>query len=140
MKREGLHFECTQCGECCVNREEYAHVYASREEVRELAELLEMPVREFRRRYAFVDEDGWTQLTVADGHCVFLDVETGGCRVYAVRPVQCRTFPFWKEFIRDGEWTVRARSLCEGVGRGRVYTLAEAEMCRSAMEESDEDV
>jgi len=139
MKREGLRFECTQCGECCMNREEYAHVYATQEEVRELAALLELPIREFRQRYAFVDEDGWTQLSVAEDHCVFLELETGACRVYAARPVQCRTFPFWREFVRDGEWDTGARSLCEGVGRGRLYTLAEAEMCMSAMEDSDDD-
>jgi Fe-S-cluster containining protein len=140
MKREGLRFECTQCGECCVNRDEYAHVYADRRELRRLAELLEMTLEEFRRRYAFVDEDGWTQLAVIEDHCVFLDMESGSCRVYAARPIQCRTFPFWKEFIRAGEWTARAYALCEGVGSGRLYTLAEAENYMSAMEDSDEDV
>jgi Fe-S-cluster containining protein len=139
MTREGLRFECTQCGECCVNREEYAHVYVDREELRQLAALLEMSLQEFRHRYAFVDEDGWTQLAVVEEHCVFLDLESGSCKVYAARPVQCRTFPFWKEFIRDGEWTPKARLLCEGVGRGRLYSLAEAENYMSAMEVSGEE-
>ena len=123
MKREGLRFECTQCGECCVNREEYAHVYASREEVRELAALLELPILEFRRRYAFVDEDGWTQLSVVEDHCVFLELETGSCRVYAARPVQCRTFPFWTENLQSRAAWRRLKRFCPGIGQGDLLPL-----------------
>ncbi len=133
----GLRFECTQCGECCANRGEYAHVYAGREEVRALAKLLGMSVRDFRREHAFVDEYGWTQIGFGSDHCVFL--RNGRCSVYAARPTQCRTFPFWRSLVKDGAWTQEARDLCEGVGRGRRYPPEEAEALMVAFEQSDRD-
>jgi len=101
----GLRFECTECGKCCTNQGEYAHVYLNDEEVRELADLFEIRPSEFRARYTFVDPYGWTQLSGVGDQCAFLDRETQRCTVYSARPTQCRTFPFWRELVKDGEWT-----------------------------------
>ena len=132
-----LRFECTQCGECCKFRGEYAYVYVNRDEIRALADHLQLPVTTFRERYTFRDENGWTQLKTIDVGCVFLG--TGGrCSVYEARPTQCRTFPFWRDFVRDGAWTDEVRSLCEGIGRGRLYTIEEAEELMLVQEASDE--
>jgi hypothetical protein len=30
--------------------------------------------------------------------CAFYDRESNGCMIYEVRPLQCRTFPFWDYF------------------------------------------
>ena len=133
----GLRFECTQCGECCTNRGDYAHVYASDEEVRGLAKLLGLSVRDFRSEYTFEDEYGWTQLAFRGDQCVFL--EGNRCRVYSARPTQCWTFPFWRALVKNGEWTPEARELCEGVDRGRRYSHAEAEELMVAFERSEED-
>lgn len=122
----GLRFECTGCGKCCTYQDEYAHVYLNRAERKALAEHLGLGLRAFGNRYTFVDEYGWTQLKTEQDRCVFLDPDTKACKVYGARPVQCRTFPFWAEMIEDGEWTPRAREVCEGVGQGRLYTLEEA--------------
>ncbi len=140
MSREnsaGLCFECTQCGGCCTNRGEYAYVYVGAAEVRALARLLGMGVLDFRREYTFVDEYGWTQLTFKGENCSFLDGVR--CSVYAARPIQCRTFPFWRDLVKDGEWTQEARDLCEGVGRGRPYSQDEAEELMVAFGRSEED-
>ena len=136
--KPGLRFECTQCGRCCTNHGEYAHVYLGDREVAALALLLGLSEREFERKYAFIDKDGWTQLAIANDRCVFLGPD-GACGVYAARPAQCRTFPFWRDFVEDGTWTPEARELCEGVGRGRSYSRDEAERLMIQMEESDRD-
>lgn len=136
---KGLCFECTRCGECCTNRGEYTYVYLSRPEILALAGLLGLSVLEFERRYTFVDRYGWVQLTGVGESCVFVSSETGDCKVYAERPVQCRTFPFWREFSVDGKWTDEVRSLCEGVGRGRACSAEEAESRMREMEASDQD-
>ena len=109
------------------------------DEVRALAALHELSVREFRRRYTFVDEYGWTQLLFSGPDCVFLDPDTRACRVYPARPVQCSTFPFWRSLVEDGEWTEEARRICEGVGSGRLYTIEEAEERMVEFEEAEED-
>ena len=58
----------------------------------------------------------------ADGRCVFLGAN-GQCRVYPVRPVQCRTYPFWPEVLCSGTaWEQESRR-CEGIGRGGVVPV-----------------
>ena len=120
-----LRFECTECGECCTNRGEYSYVYVDDEEVRGIAELLDMTPAELRRRHTFVDDDGLRQLAFAQGRCTFLDSESQRCKVYAARPSQCRTFPVWPELISRGRWNSEARRLCEGVGNGPRFSRAE---------------
>ena len=133
---KGLRFECTMCGKCCTNHGDYAHVYLTGNEVSALARLLGLGVEDFERQYTTIDEDGWTQLRIDDQRCTFLQPD-GGCGVYAARPTQCRTFPFWRDFVEGGEWTEEVRAICEGIGRGRTYSHGEAERLMIAMEESD---
>jgi len=132
----GLRFECTQCGECCTSRGDYGYVYLSDREVAAIAHFLGLLPHEFRRRYTFVDEYGWTQV-VLDNRCVFLDPERGSCTIYPVRPLQCRTFPFWRDLVRDGEWTAEARALCEGIGRGKLHQIEDVEPLMQAMERAE---
>ena len=133
----GLRFECTGCGHCCTSRGEYSHLYLSDDEVLRLAKYLGLLPVEFRQRYTFTDEYGWTQLFL-DERCSFLDAATGRCSVYPVRPVQCRTFPFWRDLVRDGAWTDEARALCEGVDRGPVHPMSEVERQMRRYERSEE--
>jgi len=138
LSRE-LRFECTQCGKCCSNRGEYAYVYVNLDETAALAEFLGLSLRSFKRRYTFIDEDGWRQLNFTGENCVFLDPETKLCQAHAARPIQCRTFPFWPGFIEQGEWTDEVGSLCEGIGRGRLYSIEEAQVQMDEMKKSDRD-
>ena len=139
MKRAaGLRFECTMCGACCTARGEYAHVYLNADEARALADELGLGLAEFRRRYTFSDEYGWTQLRFEGESCVFLEPGTNRCTVYGARPTQCRTFPFWRDLVVDGRWSEDARKLCEGVGRGRVVPIADIEARMVEMELADE--
>lgn len=138
MSARGLRFECTGCGGCCTARGEYAHVYLNPEEAADLARELALPVREFRRRFTFVDEYGYTQLRFDDSTCVFLDRKTQRCTVYGARPTQCRTFPFWRGLVENGRFTPEARELCEGIGRGPAHRLEDVEARMLEMELADE--
>jgi len=126
------------CGECCTARGEYAHVYLNAEEVGTLAAELELGLAEFRRRYTFEDEYGWTQLVFQSEACVFLEPGTKRCTVYGARPTQCRTFPFWRDLVESGRWTEAARKLCEGVGRGGAHPPEAVEARMLEMELADE--
>jgi Fe-S-cluster containining protein len=44
-----------------------------------------------------------------------------------VRPTQCRTFPFWREYIESAKGWERVACRCPGVDRGRLYTVEEIE-------------
>ena len=126
------------CGGCCTARGEYAHVYLNADEASALAAELGLALAEFRRRYTFEDEYGWTQLVFQSEACVFLEPGTKRCTVYGARPTQCRTFPFWRDLVESGRWTEDARKLCEGIGRGSAHSPEEVEARMVEMELADE--
>lgn len=54
--------------------------------------------------------------------CIFLkrDPETGRamCLIYAVRPAQCRTWPFWPENLKTTRHYIQAAQICPGIRKG----------------------
>ncbi|MFN2309638.1 MAG: YkgJ family cysteine cluster protein [Gammaproteobacteria bacterium] len=120
---EPLRFECTQCGRCCAGGGAY-HVFLSQPEAQAIRAALGVTVAWFRRRYLRrLDSGEFTVALRGDGRCRFLDAR-GHCRVYAVRPTQCRTYPFWPELLRSkAAWRAEA-ARCEGIDRGAVVPLA----------------
>ena len=118
---DGLSFTCTQCGECCGG--EPGYVWVSREDIARMARLLGMGTSVFRRRYV---RRVWQRLSLKErenGDCVMLDGR--GCRVYAERPYQCRSFPFWADALASRNAWDALKTRCPGVGRGRCWTLEE---------------
>ena len=78
----------------------------------------------FRRRYLVrVDADTTGIRLERNGRCPFLGVDNR-CRIYAVRPRQCRTYPWWPELVeKKRDWTEEAQR-CEGMNRGTVVPLS----------------
>jgi len=46
-----------------------------------------------REDFVVIGDDGIPRLKNVNGHCVFLDVETGKCKIYPYRPLGCRLYP-----------------------------------------------
>ncbi len=88
-------FKCTGCGECCRWS---GVVLLTPDDISSMAGHLGLSEGDFiaqhtrlapnRKQLALLDQ--------TDGSCAFLEGDR--CRVYSVRPEQCRTFPF--------EWSV----------------------------------
>jgi len=117
---DGLHFECTGCGNCC--RLGGGFVYPSDEDIRYLAHHLGLILSEFADRFLEVHENRFV-LTSEGDDCIFL--KDNACSVYDVRPTQCRTFPFWPANLKSRyRWKLIAED-CEGIGRGRLYSKEE---------------
>lgn len=50
-----------------------------------------------------------------------------GCAVYDVRPMQCRTWPFWPHNLQSpDDWNAAAKK-CSGINKGKLYTFDEIE-------------
>ena len=123
--RDGLRFDCTQCGKCCGGAPGYCWV--SEDEIHALAERLGMEVEVFRRRYTrTIKKRGVSLQEKANYDCIFFD-EKVGCTVYEHRPKQCRTWPFWESNVRDRDsWTLESQS-CPGMDKGALHPLEEIE-------------
>ena len=119
--RAGLAFECRRCRGCCGGAPGY--VWVSSEEIARLSSALAMSPEAFSARQCRLVGGAVSLRERADGDCVLLGPD--GCTAYAVRPTQCRTFPFWPENLGSaGAWD-RLAGQCPGIGSGRVYTLDE---------------
>lgn len=133
---KGLRFECQRCGECCTSRGEYAYVYVNHAEREALAAHLGLSPADFLARYC-TEEDGWTVLRMDRPECPFLTPERA-CGVYPARPVQCATWPFWRDNLRRETWEGAVASTCPGVGRGRLHTREEVDALAALNEDAAE--
>ena len=91
-----MDFVCQGCGACCRIRDGIVRV--SEGEITRIAAYLGMTETEFIEKETELapDRKGLILRSRADGACVWLD-ENNRCRIHAVKPDKCRTFPF--------EWT-----------------------------------
>ncbi|KAL3758786.1 hypothetical protein ACHAWU_006428 [Discostella pseudostelligera] len=118
---DGLNFSCTGCGKCCKVD---GDVWLAPEEVNNIMVHLgysnnisektkddnESSITNFRKKYIRAEvspTDGdesqsWMCLKRKEGACIFLD-QSGQCSIYAARPVQCKTYPFWPSLLIDQE-------------------------------------
>lgn len=143
---EGLSFTCTQCGNCCTGGPGY--VWISDEEIGRLAEFLKMSREEVLEKYCrrIGRRISLNEHRMPNGNydCVFLtEVEAAagsgvrqkrrGCSIYPVRPLQCRTWPFWDGNLSSREaWEISSER-CPGMDRGgRKFSREEIEALRDA--------
>jgi hypothetical protein len=119
---EGLAFECTSCGKCCLNHGDgFSFVYSTRADRRAIAKQLGLSLKRFEAEYC-EQAGGALSFKSKDNACIFLDGHK--CTVYELRPAQCRTFPFWPEVLEDEDtWERDVASFCPGVGKGPVHDL-----------------
>lgn len=112
--KEGLRFECTGCGKCCTGSPGY--VFLSKKDVERLSQHLSLSSDEFLQKYTRL-VDGEIALLDREESTDCLFLEGGQCTVYAGRPTQCRTFPFWLENLRSESDWFEAKRRCEGIDR-----------------------
>src|SRR3954454_20260637 len=145
---DGLKFTCQQCGNCCTGGPGY--VWISDEEIQRLAEYLKLSQQETIEKYCRRINGRLSLKEVRRGplyDCVFLTeqkVEPGngdrvvqpkrGCSIYPVRPLQCRTWPFWDGNLASASAWKRAGKGCHGIDRGRAFSRDEIEKLRDAQD------
>lgn len=62
------------------------------------------------------------EIKIENGGCVFLTRENT-CRIYKVRPTQCRTYPFWPELLCSKRNWDAEKTHCEGINTGAAIPL-----------------
>jgi len=118
---DGLRFTCTGCGDCCTGGPGY--VWVNQQEINALAARLGLSVEAFEKQYVRQVGVRRTLKERKNYDCVFLESETRRCTVYADRPRQCRTWPFWDSNIKSPEAWQATCEACPGSGQGKLYSL-----------------
>jgi Fe-S-cluster containining protein len=120
--QDGLHFQCTRCGNCCTGAPGY--VWVSEEEIEAIAlhraqspqAVTTLHTRQVGRRRSLRERP--------NGDCVFYDCQQG-CTIYPARPRQCRTWPFWESNVVTPEAWHRTCEICPGSGKGDLISAEE---------------
>ncbi|MFQ5686539.1 MAG: YkgJ family cysteine cluster protein [Candidatus Scalindua sp.] len=118
----GLRFECQRCGNCC--RGEPGTVWINKWEIKDTSALLGISPNQFAEENLRIINGRISLLEHDNGDCIMYD---NGCKIYETRPLQCKTFPFWKSNLRNrAEWKEQGKT-CPGIGKGKLHTVEEIE-------------
>ncbi len=134
----GLQFQCTQCGLCCLFSE--GVVYIDNNEEAALADFLNVPIAQFRTKYVEIEQATGLRIlkSTPTGACIFF--ENNQCRVYPARPLQCRTYPFWPENLRSAYQWKQTKQECPGIGQGEWVSAETIENARTAQANHDKQL
>ena len=115
---KGLSFECQRCLYCCSA--EPGYVFLTQKDIDNAASFLGMDADRFIEVYCrYVDYGSYLMVSLKEKSnydCIFLS--ESGCSIYQARPVQCRTYPFWKSNLEsEAAWKNESGS-CPGIGKG----------------------
>lgn len=136
---DGLDFQCTSCGNCCTGGPGF--IWISDDEIKRLAAYLKTSTSVVQQRYCR-KVDGRISLkektpnSRGEYDCIFLKEtpamlaadgtvihSTRICEIYPVRPLQCRTWPFWEGNLASRLAWDAAAQRCPGMNRGRKWPL-----------------
>ncbi len=115
------------CSYCCST--EPGYVFLSEKDLERLCECFGLERDEFIATYCrLVDYGEYSLVSLTERKnydCIFLTKD--GCSVYEARPLQCRTYPFWKSVLASREnWESEAK-WCRGINHGRKVSSSEIE-------------
>ncbi len=139
---QGLHFSCTQSGNCCTGSQGY--VWFEEDEGQAMADFLGITLFDFLSQYTRSELGkrtlNETRNALGEYDCVFLKADEQGkrgCSLYNARPHQCRTWPFWPEnMVSPQAWEDAARR-CPGManslkGQGKFYPIEDIRITRDS--------
>lgn len=134
--KDGLTFSCQRCLYCCST--EPGYVFLSKDDIENGASFLGLSPAEFVNIYCrYIDYGTYQMISLKEKSnydCIFLS--KSGCIIYSSRPVQCRTYPFWKNIIESQKsWNEESHS-CPGIGKGNRIPCNEIE---KAMKENEDN-
>ncbi|MBD3350331.1 MAG: hypothetical protein GF364_02490 [Candidatus Lokiarchaeota archaeon] len=131
--KDGFRFQCQECGRCCQGCGE-GFVFLYDDEIKKITEFLKISYDEFLEKYTEIIESEYILYDVVSlkptkkktflksivlkwneetGACVFLDDKK--CKIYEVRPLQCKTWPVWYYLMTKKDQFKEAREKCPGL-------------------------
>ena len=119
-----LYFQCQDgCSNCC--KVSGGLVVVIDQEIKPLAKHLGISDDAFLKQYTR-NEGKYLSLIDRDREdCIFL--KENKCTVYTVRPIQCRTFPFWPQNLKSQKRWLLVQDECPGIGTGKAFSKGKIE-------------
>lgn len=121
--RDGLRFECTMCGRCCMGGP--GVVWVTTRDIREISTFRRISEYAFKRDFLIGVDDSFIMRSRLNLDCIMLDQRTGQCKIYEVRPQQCRAYPWWPDLLMSSETWNAEEARCPGINNGPIWTYSE---------------
>ena len=123
-----IRFECqTGCTRCCDTQ---GFVYITENDLQRIASHLGLMPQAFEEKYVIRYRRLLRLRKPRYSQCHFLTAQ--GCSVHVVKPVQCRTYPFWPELVEDRTAWQDESQRCPGINKGELIQIGTA--CEIAAE------
>lgn len=124
-------FHCTACGQCCSGG---GVVYFTKEDLKNIQESLKTAPEQPSWASAFLKggvfregKHGYLEHDSSED-CIFL--EEGRCSIYRLRPLQCRTYPFWPSVFESKSSFKENKKGCPGMMKKSGKTCANSTVIR----------
>ena len=96
-------------------------VYLTEDDADRIAAHLELTPAEFRERHCVHEDEELLLVGRSKDPCRF--VTATGCSIHEVKPVQCRTFPYWPEYVVNKRSWKNLSRFCPGIGVGAIIPV-----------------
>jgi Fe-S-cluster containining protein len=117
-----MRFACQPgCTRCCDTQ---GFVYITENDLRRMARYLRLTAEAFEEKYVVRYRHVLRLRKPRESQCHFLT--ESGCSVHVVKPVQCRTYPFWPELVEDRSAWDEEASRCPGIHQGELIQIGVA--------------
>ncbi|MGQ9596684.1 MAG: YkgJ family cysteine cluster protein [Thermoproteota archaeon] len=110
-----IRFECTLCGKCCIQDDRNRRqIFLTEKDVKAISSMTGIKIEDFSdknssKNYPFI-------MKLIKGRCFFLG-PFEECRIYPIRPLVCRFYPFTMNKF-NGKYMFHVDPSCPGLGKG----------------------
>ncbi|MDQ2711336.1 MAG: YkgJ family cysteine cluster protein [Acidobacteriota bacterium] len=112
----------------------HGYVYLTEEDLQRAAAYVGMTPEAFEAKYVVRYPTLLRFRKPMNAQCHFLT--SAGCSIHAVKPTQCRLYPFWPELVEDrAAWNETAET-CPGIRKGELIQIGTALEIASEMKDA----
>ena len=115
--KDGLSFKCTGCSHCCTGSP--GVVWLEKKDLSNISSFLKISEQAFINSYTRQIGNRLSLKELLPYYdCIFLKDKK--CFIYPVRPLQCRTYPFWPHILKDPKKWNEEASRCPGINSNNI--------------------
>ena len=114
---EKVDFSCNGCAICCKNTEyKVRKILLLKIEAKKISKKTLIDIDNFSEKIEKYEPYAYEMKKTKDGRCVFLRGNL--CRIYKIRPLICRFYPFKLENLSDNRYRFTYTNECPSIGKG----------------------
>ena len=119
-EKESPRFECQpDCFKCCTKP---GIVYFDKSSIENASKITNLSTTRFRKEFLIRNNGQWVHEVEDENPCAFLTHE--GCSIHFGKPIQCRSYPFWRENMTSKAMWKLVSGFCPGIDTGPHIVVA----------------